>query len=107
MAGLKVFKELQLPQETEINSIYLVSSEQSETVDIFITGNQSGTIKRIRNASDIESIIDQKLLNYDDAINSMLPRLKNDNIDKYSAYKSYLYGHVIMNFLNRIICMKI
>lgn len=110
MAGLKVFKELQLPQETEINSIYLVSSEQSETVDIFITGNQSGTIKRIRNAADIESIIDQKLLNYTDAIvyagyidlnvEQTGPSKLNSLFIVENNYQSYLQNDVLLKVSN-------
>ena len=48
MAGLKVFKELELPQldEIQLNSIYLISDSTSSHVDIYITGNTPGTIKR-------------------------------------------------------------
>lgn len=70
MSGLKIFKELELPgqEELDINSIYLIGSNESDIVEIYITGNQPGVIKRIRNAIDIESIIDQKLINYTDSI---------------------------------------
>ena len=38
MAGLKVFKELELPQldEIQLNSIYLIGNSNSSHVDIYI-----------------------------------------------------------------------
>ena len=55
MAGLKVFKELELPQldEIQLNSIYLIGNSNSSHVDIYITGNVPGIIKRVRNEEDI------------------------------------------------------
>ena len=61
MAGLKVFKELELPQfdEIQLNSIYLISDSTSSHVDIYITGNVPGIIKRFRNEEDINDLIDK------------------------------------------------
>ena len=61
MAGLKVFKELELPQldEIQLNSIYLISDSNSSHVDIYITGNVPGIIKRVRNEEDINDLIDK------------------------------------------------
>ena len=52
MAGLKVFKELELPQldEIQLNSIYLIGNSNSSHVDIYITGNTPGIIKRVINS---------------------------------------------------------
>ena len=61
MAGLKVFKELELPplDEIQLNSIYLIGNSNSSHVDIYITGNVPGIIKRIRNEEDINDLIDK------------------------------------------------
>ena len=61
MAGLKVFKELELSQldEIQLNSIYLIGNPNSSHVDIYITGNVPGIIKRIRNEEDINDLIDK------------------------------------------------
>jgi hypothetical protein len=66
MAGLKVFKELELPQldEIQLNSIYLIGNSNSSHVDIYITGNTPGIIKRVRNEEDINDLIDNKLSNF-------------------------------------------
>lgn len=87
------------------NSIYLLYSNfifpRIENNKLYISNDRK---------ADAQSLIDKTYYNVDvdltpsqfyyllaktgldDVINSMLPRLKNDNIDKYSAYKSYLYG---------------
>lgn len=66
MAGLKVFKELELPSidNIQLNSIYLISDSNSSHVDIYITGNTPGIIKRVRNEEDINDLIDNKLSNF-------------------------------------------
>ncbi len=66
MAGLKVFKELELPSidNIQLNSIYLIGNSNSSRVDIYITGNTPGIIKRVRNEEDINDLIDNKLSNF-------------------------------------------
>lgn len=66
MAGLKVFKELELPSidNIQLNSIYLIGNSNSSHVDIYITGNTPGIIKRVRNEEDINDLIDNKLSNF-------------------------------------------
>ena len=61
MAGLKVFKELELPQldDIQLNSIYLISDSTSSHVDIYITGNVTKIIKKVRNEKDINDLIDK------------------------------------------------
>ena len=49
MAGLKVFKELELPplDEIQLNSIYLIGNSNSSHVDIYIVHNFINLIKLV------------------------------------------------------------
>lgn len=61
MSGLKIYKEVSLPSTLETNSIYLISTADPEHVDVYVTGNTSGVVKRIFNKNDIDDIVSDAL----------------------------------------------
>lgn len=57
---LKVYKETSLPNELTTDSLYFVTG-QGDYVDLFITGNTQGVVKRVITADDIVTLIDEKV----------------------------------------------
>ena len=57
---LKVYKETSLPNELTTDSLYFVTG-QGEYVDLFITGNTQGVVKRVISSNDIVTLIDEKV----------------------------------------------
>jgi D-alanyl-D-alanine dipeptidase len=64
MAEYKVFKELELPAEVNLepHSIYLVApAARPDYVEIYVTGASTSTIKRVIDQSDVQSMIDSDI----------------------------------------------
>jgi hypothetical protein len=64
MAEYKVFKELALPDtgSLEIHSIYLVApAARPDYVEIYVTGADTSTVKRVIDQADVQGMIDSDL----------------------------------------------
>jgi hypothetical protein len=64
MAEYKVFKELVLPDtgSLEVHSIYLVApAARPDYVEIYVTGADTSTVKRVIDQSDVQGMIDSDI----------------------------------------------
>jgi hypothetical protein len=64
MAEYKVFKELTLPETVNLepHSIYLVApAARPDYVEIYVTGANTSTVKRVIDQSDIQAMIDSDI----------------------------------------------
>jgi hypothetical protein len=61
MAEYKIFKELALPSEVDLeaNSIYLVApAARPDYVEVYVTGVATSTVKRVIDQADVQALID-------------------------------------------------
>lgn len=66
MSILQIFKETTLPSQLHPHSMYLIApSAKPDYVEIYITGTQASTVKRLINENDVKTMIDTAIAGID------------------------------------------
>ncbi|MGE4532092.1 hypothetical protein [Halomonas sp.] len=65
MATLKLYRETALPGTLEANSMYFVAPAGSpDYVELYVTGNTAGAVRRIIKEDDVQALIDASLAGF-------------------------------------------
>lgn len=72
MSNLKIFKEITLPSELQANSIYFVAPASTpDYVEIYITGTNASTVKRVINKNDVETLVATVMADVETAMDAL------------------------------------